>query len=117
MPRDTTDHSRRARNVTAAPAAVVSQQRPTAPRRRAREWPKASPAFTSNDRPFCGCASTAYRVTRAARPALSECDGPELSFAGPFVSGRRYEIVVAVVTEERSRLQFSLQKEKKTVTF
>ena len=53
----TTDHSRRARNVTAAPAAVVSQQRPTAPRWRAREWPKASPAFTSNDRPFCGCVS------------------------------------------------------------
>ena len=56
-PRDATDHSRRARNVTAAPAAVVSQQRPTAPRWRAREWPKASPAFTSNDRPFCGCVS------------------------------------------------------------
>ena len=33
----TTDHSRRARNVTAAPAAVVSQQRPTAAPRRGRE--------------------------------------------------------------------------------
>ena len=33
----TTDHSRRARNVTAAPAVVASQQRPTAPRRRGRE--------------------------------------------------------------------------------
>ena len=37
VPRDTTDHSRRARNVTAAPAAVVSQQRPTAAPRRGRE--------------------------------------------------------------------------------
>ena len=36
-PRDTTDHSRRARNVPAAPAAVASQQRPTVARRRGRE--------------------------------------------------------------------------------
>ena len=66
-PRGLMDHSRRARLVSAAPAAVASQQRPTAPRRRAREWPKASPAFTSNDRPFCGCVSTASHVTRAHR--------------------------------------------------
>ena len=33
----TTDHSRRARNVTAAPADVASQQRPTAAPRRGRE--------------------------------------------------------------------------------
>ena len=51
-PRDTMDHSRRTRLVPAAPAIVVSQQRPTAAPRRAREWPNASPAFTSNDRPF-----------------------------------------------------------------
>ena len=50
-PRDAMDHSRRTRLVAAAPAAVVSQQRPTAPRRRGREWPNASPAFTSNDTP------------------------------------------------------------------
>ena len=36
-PRDTTDHSRRARLVPAAPAVVASQKRPTAPRRRGRE--------------------------------------------------------------------------------
>ena len=36
-PRDLMDHSRRARLVSAAPAAVVSQHRPTAPRRRGRE--------------------------------------------------------------------------------
>ena len=36
-PRDTTDHSRRARLVAAAPADVASQQRPTVAPRRARE--------------------------------------------------------------------------------
>ena len=68
-PRDAADRSRQTSLVAAAPAVVISQQRPMTPLWRAREWPKASPAFTSNDRPFCGCASTAYRVTRAARPA------------------------------------------------
>ena len=53
----TTDHSRRTRLVAAAPDDVASQQRPMTPLWRAREWPKASPAFTSNDRPFCGCVS------------------------------------------------------------
>ena len=36
-PRDATDRSRRTRFVAAAPAVVVSQQRPTAPPRRAHE--------------------------------------------------------------------------------
>ena len=63
----TTDHSRSARNVTAAPAAVVSQQRPTAPRRRACERPNASPAFTATTGRSRGCSSTASRVTRAHR--------------------------------------------------
>ena len=40
-------------------------------------------------------------------PAV-RCDGPELSFAGSFEPGRRYEIVVAVVTESaRARSYYS----------
>ena len=66
-PRDTMDHSWRARLVAAAPAAVITQQRPMTPRRRAREWPKASPAFTAATGRSRGCAYTAYRVTRARR--------------------------------------------------
>ena len=56
-PRDTTDHSRRARLVPAAPAAVVSQHRPTAPRRRGRECLNASPAFTATTGRVRGCVS------------------------------------------------------------
>ena len=58
-PRDAADHSWRARLVPAAPDDVASQQRPTVAPRRARELPKASPAFTGNDRPFCTCVSMA----------------------------------------------------------
>ena len=58
-PRDAMDHSRRTRLVAAAPAAVVSQQRPTAPRRRARELPNASSAFTATTGRSRGCFPTA----------------------------------------------------------
>ena len=62
----TTDHSRRARRVAAAPAVVVSQPHPAGPRRRGRELPKASPAFISNDRP---CPRLfLYGVTRHSCP-------------------------------------------------
>ena len=68
-PRDAMDHSRRTRLVAAASAAVFSQQRPTAPRRRARELPNASSAFTATTGRVRGCFSTAYRVLAPAGPA------------------------------------------------
>ena len=58
-PRDAMDHSRRTRLVAAASAAVFSQQRPTAPRRRARELPNASSAFTATTGRVRGCFPTA----------------------------------------------------------
>ena len=68
-PRDATDRWRRTRLVAAAPAIVVSQQRPTAAPRRGGEGLNASPAFTATTGRSRGCFSTAYRVTRATRPA------------------------------------------------
>ena len=58
-PRDTMDHSRRTRLVPAAPAAVASQPHQAAPRRRGRELPKASSAFTATTGRPRGCVSTA----------------------------------------------------------
>ena len=58
-PRDLMDHSRRARLVSAAPAAVVSQQRPMTPLWRARERPNASSASTAATGRVRGCVSMA----------------------------------------------------------
>ena len=83
-PRDATDRWRRTRLVPAAPAAVVSQHRPTAPRRRGREWPNASSEFTSNDRPcprlfLYGVSrhSCPLGPRRSAVPALQQCVAAE----------------------------------------